>query len=173
MGLQHRFGTALMAWLLVACGQGLNWRDVRFEGVPDRVMLPCKPEQAQRKVALGVDQALLQMQGCEAQDLQFTWSHLQLPDGVKAQEVLSVWQKASLKSWGANSDASLALVPFRIRGGGDEALAVQMTASAQDRQSHFHWWVHGQHAYQLAVYAQHKPIPKEVLQNLEEGIALP
>ena len=171
--MRHRFGMALMALGLVACGQGLNWREVRFESAPVRVMLPCKPEQAQRKVSLGTAESWLLMQGCEVQDLQFTWASLQLPTGAKAQEVLSAWQVASLKSLGANTEAPLALAPFRLRGAGDEVPAVQLTASAQGRQAHFYWWVRAQHAYQLAVYAQGAPILSDVLQQMEEGISLP
>jgi hypothetical protein len=163
----------LLALGLMACGQGLNWREVRFESSQHRVMLPCKPEQAQRKVDLGSDETLLSMQGCEVQGLQFTWSDLQLPAGAQAQRVVAIWQQASLKSLGADTDAPLALVPFRPVGADADMLAVQLAANAQGRQAHFYWWVRAQHAYQLAVYAEHAAIPPAVLQNLEEGIALP
>ena len=70
----------LIALVVVACGQGLNWRQVKFEGNADQVLLPCKPEQAQRKVMLGHDTSDLQMQGCEVQGMQsVSYTHLTLP----------------------------------------------------------------------------------------------
>lgn len=173
MGMQTRWITLALAWGLMACGQGLNWREVRFEDAPDRVMLPCKPELAQRKVVLGSDETQLSMQGCEIQGLQFTWSHLPLPHGAKAQEVLSVWQQASLKSLGAHIDAPLALMPLNKSAGKTVDLGAQLDASAAGRQAHFYWWVNERHAYQLAVYAQGAQIAWAVLQNLEEGVYLP
>jgi hypothetical protein len=174
MSKRHGFtGVGLLALGLMACGQGLNWREVRFESTAARVMLPCKPELAQRKVALGSDEVLLSMQGCEIQGLQFTWSHLPLPATGQANRVLSVWQQASLKSLGAHADALGALTAFPLKGAGADKLAVQVAATAAGRQAHFYWWVQDQQAHQLAVYAQGSDIPKAVLQNLEEGIALP
>ena len=36
--------------LLAACNPALNWREVRFDGLATRVLLPCKPDRAERAV---------------------------------------------------------------------------------------------------------------------------
>ena len=160
--------------LLAACGQGLNWREVRFEGQPDRVLLPCKPEQAERKVPLGDQSAQLQMKGCEAQGLQFTWSQLELPPNASPERVMTAWQKASLTSLGADIQQAKQAQALSLKGADAEPAATQLDARAiSGQQAHFVWWARGHRAYQLAIYSNRDPIAKGVIQNLMEGIELP
>jgi hypothetical protein len=164
----------VLAMLLAACGQGLNWREVRFEGQPDRVLLPCKPEQAERKVPLGAQAALLQMKGCEAQDMQFTWSQLELPNHAQPQRVLDAWQQASLASFGADTEQAKQVQVLTLKGADAEPAATQLVARATSgQQAQFIWWVRAGRAYQLAIYSNRDAIPKGVIQNLMEGIELP
>ena len=170
-----RYTTAIaLALLWSACGQGLNWREVRFEGQPDRVLLPCKPEQAERKVPLGEQTAPLQMKGCEAQDMQFTWSQLELPSHAQPQRVLDAWQQASLASFGADTEQAKQVQVLTLKGADAEPAATQLVArSTSGQQAHFIWWLRGNRAYQLAIYSNRDAIPKGVIQNLMEGIELP
>lgn len=171
--LRHTSAIAL-ALLLAACGQGLNWREVRFEGQPDRVLLPCKPEQAERQVPLGEQTTQLHMKGCEAQGLHFTWSQLQLPAKASPERVLSAWQQASLASLGAETQQVQQAQALAIKGADTEPAATQLDVRATSgQQAHFIWWTRGNLAYQLAIYSNHDPIPKGVIQNLTEGIELP
>ena len=167
------------AWALVmalsACGQGLNWREVRFEGQPDRVLLPCKPEQAQRQVQLGTQSVTLSMKGCEIQDLHFTWSNMPWPSGAQSAQVLRAWQRASLLSLGADPEVADQASSVTLKGANTAPAPTQLTAQAKGGgpQAHFIWWVRAQQVHQLAVYSHQGPIPKGVLQHLTEGIELP
>ena len=52
--------------------------------------------------------------------------------------------------------------------------ATQLDAhAASGNRAHFIWWTRGNLAYQLAIYSNHDPIPKGVIQNLTEGIEMP
>jgi hypothetical protein len=164
----------MLALLLTACGQGMNWREVRFEGQPDRVLLPCKPEQAERKVPLGEQTALLHMKGCEAQGLQFTWSQLELPVSTTADRVLAAWQQASLVSLGADAQQARQAQILHIKGAAPSPAATQLDAHATSgNQAHFIWWLRDNRAYQLAIYSNRDAIATGVIQNLTEGIELP
>jgi hypothetical protein len=162
------------ALLSSACNPSLNWREVRFESVPGRVLLPCKPDRAERQVTLGDAKATLRMMGCEAQDLQFTWSQLDLPLGPLPTQVVRVWQQASLVALGADpamTSQVRALTLARARM--DVPPAQLAVAVPLGPQAHFFWWLHAGQAHQLAVYANRNAVPAAVVQVLQEGIQLP
>ena len=165
----------LAVWLgLVACNPALNWRELRFEGQPLRVLLPCKPDRAERQVPLGEAQATLRMMGCEAQDLQFTWSQLDLPLGPVPAQVVRVWQQASLSALGADPALASQVRALSLAGARMDVPPAQLSvATPSGHQAHFFWWLHAGQAYQLAVYANRNPVPASVLQILQEGIQLP
>jgi hypothetical protein len=157
---------------LGACSPALDWREVSFDDQPSRVLLPCKPEQAQREVVLGETRSTLRMLGCEAQGMHFTWSRLDMPAQQDARQVMQVWQRASLAALGANAaDAEQAAQPVAIKGA-DQAVAPVMTrATGKDGMAaQWVWWMQGQQGHQLAVYAPSGRIPKQAVDTLLEGI---
>jgi hypothetical protein len=157
-----------------ACSPALNWREVRFEGLPSRVLLPCKPDRAERQVPLGDAQATLHMMGCETQGLQFTWSHLALPLGAPPAQVVRVWQQASLVALGADPARASQVRGLSLKGARMDVPPAQLGVTAPaGTQAHFFWWLHAGQAHQLAVYADRHAVPAAVLQTLQEGIQLP
>lgn len=97
--LRLTLATALL--LLGACTPTFNWRQVRAEPAPASVLMPCKPERGERRVAMteaGVD---LHLMRCETGGLTFAlaWARLTPQDDREA--VLQRWHRASLASWQA------------------------------------------------------------------------
>lgn len=97
----YTLGLAAMAWTLVGCTPGHNWREVRHEGVPGSALLPCKPDRAVRDVAmLGPDKpaAPLHMMSCDVQGRTFAWAAWPLEGAHQGHEVIQAWQKAGWAS---------------------------------------------------------------------------
>ena len=60
---------ALLA--LAACSPAFNWREVRPENTRFSLLLPCKPDKAQKVVPLGGQATTLSMLGCDADGVTF------------------------------------------------------------------------------------------------------
>ena len=76
---------------VTACSPTLNWREVRLDaGVS--LLLPCKPDKAQKQVPLGPQPTTLNMLGCEAGGSTFAVAVAELSDPAQVAEVLSQWQ---------------------------------------------------------------------------------
>ncbi len=105
------FLTAMV--LLAACSPALNWREVRPEGTRLALLLPCKPDKAEKTVPLGGPATPLSMLGCDAGDATFAVAVAQLADAAQAATVLAQWQSLTL----ANMKAGPAQVsPLKIPG---------------------------------------------------------
>jgi hypothetical protein len=146
---------AMLGCFITACTPALNWREVRFDAGDVQALMPCKPDQAMRQIFLqeGSDTvpANLQLQGCEASDLQFTFAQITLPSGVLPTTALTAWRQASL--------APLA-VPFESAQSRDWALTGALTIPQAIRvqvkngpyQAQLGWFARGNKLYQVAVY---------------------
>lgn len=160
--------------LLTACNPALNWREVRLDGQAPRVLLPCKPERAERQVPLGESKATLLMVGCEANDLQFTWSTLDVPITTPPAQFMRAWQQASLIALGADPALGSQLRQLALSGARMDVPPAQLAASSPGgTHAQFFWWLHAGQAYQLAVYSNGNAVPATVVQTLQEGIQLP
>ncbi len=157
-----------------ACNPALNWRRVSFDDQPEPLLLPCKPDVAERQVDLGGIQARLRMMGCEAQDLHFTWSRLDLPAGSNSAQVIKAWQQASLLAMGADPALASGIRAWALSGARADPPPSQLqAASATGHQAHFSWWMRGQQAHQLAVYSARHPVAPAIIQTLQEGVQQP
>ena len=56
---------------LAACNPTFNWRDVRPEGTALSLLLPCKPDMAEKKVLLGERPVAMRLLGCDVGDTTF------------------------------------------------------------------------------------------------------
>ncbi len=166
---------SLLVLSLSACNPALNWREVRFDDNPVRVMLPCKPDRAERTVTLGEARATLRMMGCEAQGYSFTWSRLDLPLHAQASAatVVRAWQGASLQALGADPGLATKAIAQPLRGARADVAPTRLSASGGTNQAQWVWWLHAGQAYQLGIYAERQSPPESVLQTLLEGIQLP
>lgn len=99
--LPIRLTTAALLLSLVACTPTFNWRQVRTEPAPASVLMPCKPERGERRVAMteaGVD---LHLMRCETGGLTFALAWAKLAPSDDREAVLQRWHRASLASWQA------------------------------------------------------------------------
>ncbi len=134
--------------LLTGCSPSLNWRTLTPVPGTD-LLLPCKPQHREEAVSLGDHTAQLVMTGCRADDLDFTFSYLTIPQGVNPEELLQRWREASLKPLG--SALPNAAREVAIPGAAQVAKQWRLT-TPNGLQVMWVWWVHEGRAHQLAVY---------------------
>jgi hypothetical protein len=63
---------------IASCSPALNWREVRHASAPVRVLMPCKPDVAERNIALREQATVLHMQACSAQGKDFSFAAMSL-----------------------------------------------------------------------------------------------
>lgn len=111
-------GTGLVLWLavtLAACSPALNWREVRPENTRLSLLLPCKPDKAEKTVPLGGQPTRLSMLGCDAAGVTFAVAVADVGDAARAAPVLAQWQIATLTNMKADPAASQA-GPLKLAG---------------------------------------------------------
>ena len=82
--------------LLPACSPALNWRDVRPEGTALVLLLPCKPDKAEKPVPLGGKPTTLKMLGCNAAGATFAVAVADIGDAATGAPILAQWQALTL-----------------------------------------------------------------------------
>lgn len=122
------FWMALIA--LTACNPAFNWRDVRLENSRLSLMLPCKPDKAQKTVPLGGQPTALTMTGCDAGGATFAVAVADLGDVAKTAPVLAQWQALSLSNMKASPQATQ-LVALKLPGAASQAPPVLVRAQGQ------------------------------------------
>lgn len=147
----------LAAALLAACSPTFNWREVRPDNSRLSLLLPCKPDKAQKIVPLGGAQTTLFMQGCDAGGATFAVAMADLRDASKTGPVLAQWQSLTLanmkaapftrevfalKLAGATGPATPTLV---------KALGQRADGSAVSGQAAY--FAHGSQVFQVVIYA--------------------
>lgn len=81
---------------LAACNPVFNWREVRPEGTALSLLLPCKPDKAEKKVPLGERPVTLRLFGCDAGDATFAVAVADVGDASKVAVALAQWQSGTL-----------------------------------------------------------------------------
>ncbi len=162
--------TALL--VLVACSPSFNWREVRPENTRLSLLLPCKPDQAQKVVPLGGQPTLLSMLGCDAGGVTFAVAVADLGDGAKAAPVLAQWQILTLANMKADPGKSQVLAlklpgaasgppPLRVLAQGRRADGVAVSGQAG-------YFAQGSQVFQVVIYAE--KIPPEVAETFFTGL---
>ena len=101
--------------LLPACSPALNWRDVRPEGTALVLLLPCKPDKAEKPVPLGGKPTTLKMLGCNAAGATFAVAVADIGDAATGAPILAQWQALTL--------ANMKAPPLGAAGGGGAVVA--------------------------------------------------
>ncbi len=154
--------------LLAACNPTFNWRQARLADFGLRVLLPCKPQAAQRTVGVGGQAAELHMLSCDTGGVTFAVSALRLPAGVGVDTVLDGWKRASLLSLNVPVEQAKAWQPAVSWVGGVtgwQAEGVRHDGTSVVAQAVL--LSHGAEVYQVAVYG---PVTQPVLTELLEGL---
>jgi len=155
--------------MLAACSPTLNWREVRPEGTRLALLLPCKPDKAQKTVPLGGPATPLSMLGCDAGGATFAVAVAQLGDAAQTAPVLAQWQSLTL----ANMKAGPAQVsPLKIPGA-----AVAVLVKAQGKRAdgavvegQAVYFAQGSQAFQVVLYADR--IAPEVAETFFSSLKL-
>ena len=146
----------LLLLLLAACNPVFNWREVRPDNTALSLLLPCKPDKAQRSVPLGGRPTELAMLGCDAGDATFAVAVATLDDAAQAAAVLAGWQTATLANLKAAGGGQTS--PLKLSGADLLPPAVLVRASGQRAdgravQSQAAYFSQGRQVFQAVIYA--------------------
>lgn len=145
--------SALLA--LAACSPTFNWREVRPENTRLSLLLPCKPDKAQKTVPFGGRPTPLAMLGCEAGGVTFAVAVANLSQPSDVASVLAQWQSVTL----ANMKAGAAqLSPLKLPGAAPAQPPVLVTAQGQRADGtavsgYAAYFAQGSQVFQVVMYA--------------------
>jgi len=93
---------AVLAFWLVACSPPFNWRELRPAGTPLQATLPCKPDDAMRRVPLAGGPTDMHLSGCDAGGATFVIGWAAVPV-ERLGAALGDWQDTTLARAGIPS----------------------------------------------------------------------
>ena len=144
---------ALAAASLAACNPTFNWRDVRPDGTRLALLMPCKPDKAQRTVPLAGQPTELNLLSCDAGDVTFAITVADVNDVLKADIALAQWQTATLAHIKAlPADGATLKLPALSR----SAFVVKATGQRPNGQpvsSQAAYFAQGSQIFQAVMYA--------------------
>lgn len=152
----------LAALLLAACSPALNWREVRPGNTRLSLLLPCKPDKAEKIVPLGGQPTALAMLGCDAAGATFAVAVADLGDPARAAPVLAQWQSLTLAHMKAgppgSGPGSSQLLPLRLPGAAAEPAPVRVLAQGQRADGsavsgQAAYFAQGSQVFQAVIYA--------------------
>ncbi|MBC7919343.1 MAG: hypothetical protein H7Y28_16190 [Rhodoferax sp.] len=149
----------------LACSPALNWRAVPVGATT--VLLPCKPDKAQRPVQMGSQTLTIDIAGCEAAGALFAVSRIEMPAGMDSQALLAQWHAAAMASLGDKEKSQAQVVP----GATLAATGLGKRPDGSDLQARFLWQVGAREIVLLAVYAPH--ITEAMAEPFLTGLQLP
>jgi hypothetical protein len=133
--------------LIAACSPTFNWREVRPDETRLALLLPCKPDKAEKMVPLGGRPTALRLLGCDAGGATF--------DASRAGDVLAQWQALTLANMKAGTPQVTALklkgaapapAPVLVKAQGQRADGTAVSGQAA-------YFAQGTQVFQAVVYA--------------------
>ena len=121
---------SMVALTLAACSPAFNWREVRPDNTRLSLLLPCKPDKAQKMVPLGGQATQLSMLGCDAAGATFAVAVADLSDASRAASVLALWQRLTLANMKAVPGTTQPLL-LKIPGASAEPAVSSVLAQGQ------------------------------------------
>lgn len=120
--------TALSVCLLAACSPTFNWREVRPDDTRLALLLPCKPDKAEKVVPLGGRPTTLRLLGCDAGGATFAVAVADLGDAAQISNVLTQWQSLTLANMKAGPPQ---VTPLIVKGAAPSPAPVLVKAQGQ------------------------------------------
>ncbi len=119
------------------------------------LLLPCKPDRAQKTVPLGGRPVRLSMVGCEADGALFAVSVADVGDASQAADVLAQWQALTLSHMHAGTPTQTV---FKVAGAADLPAPVRVAAQGQQAdgrriEGQALYFARASRLYQAVVYA--------------------
>ena len=152
--MRFLINAAVALTVLTACNPTFNWRDVRPEGTRLALLLPCKPDKAQRTVPMAGQPTALNLLSCDAGGVTFAVAVADVKDASKVTATLAQWQSATLANMKAAPATSGAA--FKLTGLATGAVMVKATgqrANGQAVSSQAAYFAHGSQVFQAVMYA--------------------
>ncbi len=173
---------AALLLTLTACSPVFNWREVRPENTALSLLLPCKPDKAEKKVPLGDSPVVLRLLGCDTGDATFAVAVADVGDASKVAAVLAQWQSGTLANMkappvGQRPDtldkATTDVMPLKLPGAALQPLAVLVKARGQRADGNAvsgqaAYFVQGTQVFQAVMYAAE--IKPEVAETFFSGL---
>lgn len=119
------------------------------------LLLPCKPDRAQRTVRIGQDDVAMQMAGCEVGEVLYAVSHIQVKSVAGVPDAVQKWQAVALSNLRATSPQRQ---PWLVPKGANTAVRLLATGQSTHGgavQAQLAWFSAGLDVYHIAVYAPH------------------
>ncbi|MDO8719061.1 MAG: hypothetical protein Q7K20_08800 [Polaromonas sp.] len=143
---------------LAACSPALNWREVRPDNTRLSLLLPCKPDKAEKIVPLGGQPATLRMWGCDAAGVTFAVAVADLGDPARAAPVLAQWQNLTLAHMKAGPVGAGTSQPLKLPGAADLPAPVRVVAQGRRAdgspvQGQAAYFAQGAQVFQAVIYA--------------------
>ena len=152
--MRFLINAAVALTVLTACNPTFNWRDVRPEGTRLALLLPCKPDKAQRTVPMANQQTEMNLLSCDAGGVTFAVSLADVNDAGKTSAVLTQWQSATLTNIKAGS--TITRDAFKVPGLANAAVMVKATgqrANGQAVSSQAAYFAQDSRVFQAVMYA--------------------
>jgi hypothetical protein len=141
--------------LLAGCSPTFNWREVRPDQTRLALLLPCKPDKAEKVVPLGGRPTTLRLLGCDAGGATFAIAAADLGDAAQIANVLTQWQALTLTNMKAGAPQATALAmkgaapspaPVLVKAQGQRADGTAVSGQAV-------YFAQGTQVFQAVVYA--------------------
>jgi len=148
-------GVLLAVCLLAACNPTFNWREVRPDETRLGLLLPCKPDKAQKIVPLDGRPTPLRLLGCDAGGATFAVAVADVGDAARTADVLTQWQALTLANMKAGAPQVTPLVlkgaaplpaPVLVKAQGQRADGTAINGLAA-------YFAQGTQVFQAVVYA--------------------
>ena len=160
---------AVALTLATACNPTFNWRDVRPNGTQLALLMPCKPDAAQKTVPLAGQPTELSLLSCDAGNVTFAVAVANVKDAAKVTAALVQWQSATLANMKAAPGALSAPLKLPgLTGAGVVVKAVGQRANGQAVNSQAAYFAQDAQVFQAVVYAE--KVPGDVAETFFSGL---
>ena len=154
---------------LAACSPTFNWRDVRPDGARLSLLMPCKPDKAQKTVAMGGAPAELMLLSCDAGGVTFALAFTDVKDIAKTAPALAQWQSVTLANMkAAPNPATQAIKLTGLPTGAVLVKATGLRPNGQAVSSQAAYFVQGTQVFQAVMYAD--KIAPDVAETFLSGL---
>lgn len=170
---RYRAAALLLGAALIGCSPTFNWRELRADPAPLRIVLPCKPDSGARKVPMAGREVELHAIGCDAGGATYAVMHADIGDAALADDTLARWRKATLSHLHGTELRAGAFVPPGATAlpASQRMLATGRGADGSPVQGEAAYFAQGSRVFQAVVYAP--ALRPEMVQPFFEGLKLP
>ena len=151
--MRFLINAAVALTVLTACNPTFNWRDVRPDGTRLALLMPCKPDKAQRIVPMAGQPTALNLLSCDAGGVTFAVLVADVKEAAKTTAVLVQWQSATLTNIKASPTAGIALKLPGLTSGALMVKATGQRANGQAVSSQAAYFAQGSQVFQAVMYA--------------------